>query len=188
MGVGQHAHIKHKVCITRHAALESKGLKHQGQLGCGRGDQRLDIALQLRGSNNAGVNHVRLLAQVPQQFALEFNRIYESPPIILGRMPRLGLRQRVFAPGLGVAAHQGFGGCVQKQGFDNRALFAQFLELLGHDRQRRGAADIHGNCHAVGVLLLLQHHKLQQQLGRQVVHAVVARVFQRMQGHRLARA
>ena len=33
--VGQHAHIEHIVRIDRYAALEGKGLKHQGQAAAG---------------------------------------------------------------------------------------------------------------------------------------------------------
>ena len=61
-------------------------------------------------------------------------------------------------------------------------------ELLRHQRQRGGAAHVHGDGHLAGAVLLLQRDEGQQQLGRQVVHAVVAGVFQRVQGHRLARA
>ena len=38
-----------------------------------------------------------------------------------------------------------------------------------------------------GLLLVFQCYKVLQQLGRQVVHAVIAYVFERVQGHGFAR-
>ena len=66
---------------------------------------------------------MRLLAQICQEFTLQFNRIDQCALLILGRMgcQALALRERVFAPGFGVAPHQGFGVGIQKHGFDHYA-------------------------------------------------------------------
>ena len=76
MRVGQHAHVEHVVRIGGHAALERKGLKHQRQLPAGGGNHGLHVALQLRGADDAAVDHMRLLPQVGQQFALQLNGVY----------------------------------------------------------------------------------------------------------------
>jgi hypothetical protein len=68
------------------------------------------------------------------------------------------------------------------------ALGAQVLDQRQQVRQRAGAAHVHRDRHAGRVALVLQADELAQQLRRQVVDAEEARVFQRMQRHRLARA
>ena len=101
---------------------------------------------------------------------------------------RIGLRQRMLAPRLGVAAHQGVGGRVEKQRLDDHAHGCERAQPLGNLGQGLRAAHVHGDGHALVVALLLQLDEGQQQLGRQVVDAVVACILDRMQGHGLARS
>ena len=84
MRVGKHAHIKHIVGIEGHAALECKRLEHQRQLGGRSRDQRLHVALQLRGTDHARVEHMRLLAHFAEQLAFQLNGIHQCPVLVGG--------------------------------------------------------------------------------------------------------
>ena len=185
IGVGQHAHVEHIVGIDRDAVLEAERLEHQRHLVGGRLDQGLDVALQLRATDVAGVDHMGVLAQVAQQLALLLNDLHQG----LAAVGQLGLGQWVAAPGFGETAHQGAGGGVQEQHVQVHARGLEALQLLQLARQigqARGTAGVDGDCHAVAMVYVLQAHKVGQQLGRQVVHAVVARVFQGVECDRLA--
>ena len=143
--------------------------------------------MQLRAADVAGVDDMCMLADVTQQFAFTLNDLHQ----ILAAIRAFGLRQRVAAAGFRKAAHQGAGGCIQKHHMQVQARGFEALQLLQLARQvgqAGGAARINRNGHAVAVVHVLQAHKVFQQLGRQVVHAVVAGVFQRMQGHGFAGA
>ena len=134
---------------------------------------------------------MRFGADVEQHFALQFNGLHQVTAQFFAIQACLAgprLCQRVFAPGLGIAAHQRGGRCIQKYRPHAVALGAQGLQLLGHQLQRSAAAGIGGNGHMGGLLLVFQRHKILQQFGRQVVYAEVANVFQRVQGYGFARA
>ena len=62
-GIGQHSHIEYQVCVQWQAVLEGKRFKHQGQLRRGSAHQGFHIGLQLRGTQQAGVDHVGAFAQ-----------------------------------------------------------------------------------------------------------------------------
>ena len=87
--VGQHAHVEHVVGVQRHAALEGEGLEHQRERALRRRDQRLDVALQLRRPDDAGVDHVGAVAQVGQQLAFELDGI-DQRALLLGAPRRAG--------------------------------------------------------------------------------------------------
>ena len=116
--------------------------------------------------------------------------VHQSAPLIRGTRTDATncLGQRMLAPRFRVPPHQRTRCRVQKQRFDGNAFLDQRLKLLGHDVQRCCAADIHGDGDMGRFLFLLQRHKLHQQLGRQIVHTVITRIFQRMQCHGFARA
>ena len=82
VGVGQHAHIKNIIGIARNASFERKRLEHQGQLSCRRGKKRFHISLQQRASQQAGVDHMGLLAQCAQQLAFELNCVHQRPTLV----------------------------------------------------------------------------------------------------------
>lgn len=182
--VGQHAHVEDVVRVHRDAALERERLEHQGQLPRQRGHEAFHVALQLRGADGAGVDDMRLFAQVREQFTLEFDgfqqRVRLAIPVVAG--------QRMAAAGFREAAHQRVRRGIQEQRMHGHAFRAQPAQLLRHQGQCRGAAHVHGNGHPVAVVLVLQRHEGREQLRGQIVHAVVARVFQRMQRHGLAGA
>ena len=93
--VGQHAHIENIVRIDRYAALEGKGLEHQGQAAAGHGHQGLDIALELGSADEAGVDHMGLVAQVGQQFTLQLDGLHQRALLVL----HVAVGQRVAAAG-----------------------------------------------------------------------------------------
>ena len=129
--VGEHAHIENEVGIGGDAALESKGLEHQGELGGGCAHQCFDVGLQLRRSQQAGVDHMGTLAQLGQQFAFVMDG-FDQGFVAL----QLGFaRERVLASGFGIASQQRVRGGVQKDGLDRHAHLAQHLELFGHQVQ-----------------------------------------------------
>ena len=68
-----------------------------------------------------------LFAQDGQQLAFEFNRIDQSAARVLLAMACIQLGQGVLAPGLGIAAYQGVGIGIQKQGLDVNAPAAHLL-------------------------------------------------------------
>ena len=109
MRVGQHAHIKHVVGVHRHAALEGEGLEHQRHLRIGCAGELFDVGLQPHRTDRAGIHNMRFGADAEQQFALQFDGLHQVAAQLFAIQVCLagpGLRQRVFAPGLGVAAHQ----------------------------------------------------------------------------------
>ena len=148
--------------------FETKGLEHQRHLVGGRFEQGFDIALQLCTADVAGVDDMGVLANVAQQLALG-----------------------VTAARFGKTAHQGSGGGIQKHHMQVQPRGFEALQLLQLARQigqAGGAARVNRNRHALAVVGVLQAHKVFQQLGRQVVHAVVTGVFQGVQSHGFARA
>ena len=177
MRVGQHAHVKHIVGVQRYTAFEGKGLKHQGQPARRGRHQGLEISLQLRGADDAGVDDLGLFTYFREQFAFVLDRFNQCPVRVGGH----GARQRVHAAGFRKSSHQRVGTGVQKNRFDRHALSLQGQQLLGYQRQRCGAAHIHRNGHAAGFVFKFECDKTFEQLWREVVHTVVASVFQGVQ-------
>ena len=64
----------------------------------------------------------------------------------------------------------------------------QAQQLLGQLWQTLGAASVHGNGHFFIAVVALEFDKRLQQLGWQIVHAVIASILQRMQCNGFARA
>ena len=181
VGVGQHPHVEDIVCIHRDAAFEGEGLKYQGQLPLRSRHQALDVALQLRRPYRAGVDDMRLLTQVRQQFSLQFDDLHQGPSSLL----KVVMGERVAAARLGESPYQGVDGGIQKDRLHGHALAAQAIQLLGDLVQRGRAAHVHGDGDSVPVVAMLQRNEGGQQLGWEVVYAVIPGVFQGMQGHGL---
>ena len=78
MWIGKHAHVEYIVRIQGNAAFESKRLEDQGQRIGRLRHQALDVALQLRCADRAGIDHLRSFAQIGQQLALKFNDLHQS--------------------------------------------------------------------------------------------------------------
>jgi hypothetical protein len=93
----------------------------------------------------------------------------------------------VTATRLGKAPHQRVGGGVQEQRAHRNTALREFGQLRGHLGQRGRTAHVHRDSHARRGRLFFECDEGQQQLGRQVVDAVVAGVFEGAQRHRLAR-
>ena len=148
----------------------------------------VDLGLQLRGPDHAGVDHMGLLAQVGQQLALELDGVDQGALALVGGFGiDLLAGQRVPAARFRETPHQRLGGGVEEQGLQLRAAITQGLQVRRHQGQRLRAAHVHRDGHAPRAEALLQVDEGQQQLRRQVVDAVVAGVFERAQRHRLAR-
>ena len=182
--VGQHAHVEDVVGIHGNAAFERKGLEHQGQLPLRRGHQTFDITLQLGGADGAGVDHVRLFAQLGQQLPLQLNDLDQRPAPLL----KIVVRQGMAAARFGETPHKGVNRGVQKKGLHGHALAAQTAQFLRHLVQRGGAADIHRNGYAVAMVFVFQRYEGWQQFGWQVVYAVVASIFQCVQSDGFSRS
>jgi hypothetical protein len=154
--------------------------------GAGRAQQILDLAAQLGGTDQAGVEHQGLVAQFGQQLAPVLDGVGQRAVLVVGLLER----ERVHAPRFRKTAHQGVGGGVEKHRGQVdllTGLVLQLCEPAGQAGQRRGTAHIHGDGHLAGAVALLQRDERLQQFRRQVVHAVKAQVFQRGERHRLAR-
>ncbi len=91
-------------------------------------------------------------------------------------------------PRLGKAPHQRAGGGVEEDRLHADAFAAQLREQRQQMRQRAGAAHVDGDRDAAIGALALEAQEFAQQLGRQVVDAEEAGVFQRMEGDRLSGA
>ena len=98
MRIGQHANVKHIVGIAGDPALEGEGLEHQRQLGAFHDHHGAHVALQLRGADQAGVDHMRVFAQVGQQLTLHLDGLAQLQLAVGFGFVRVGLRQRVFTP------------------------------------------------------------------------------------------
>ena len=94
--------------------------------------------------------------------------------------------QGVAAPGFRIAVNQRLGHGVKEQGSDADAALAKVGQLFGYKGQGRGTAHIHCDRHFATAWMLFKLDERQEKLRRQVVDAIVARVFQCMQGHGLA--
>ena len=115
--VGQHAHVKHVIGIQGQAVFEAEGLKNQRQL-VGRGFNKcLDVVLQLRPPDVAGVDHVGAFAQAAEQFTLVLNHLGQGPAI-----GPVGGGQRVAAARFREPPHQGGRVGIQKQRVQLHAL------------------------------------------------------------------
>ena len=97
MRVGQHAHVEHVVGVQRHAALEGEGFEDQRERALRCGDQRLDIALQLGRTDDAGVDHVGAVAQVGEQFTFEVDGM-DQQALLLGAFGAPVLARQGMAP------------------------------------------------------------------------------------------
>ena len=183
MRIGQHAHVEHIVGIHRHAAFEGERLKHQNHAARRHRHQALHVALQLRGPNRAGVDHMRLLAQLSQQFTLQLDGLEQGVLTVT----QFVLGQRMAAACFGEATHQSLGRRVEKQALHAHVLLAQCLELLWHQRQRGRTAHVDRNRQPIAVIHVLQRDKRGQQFRRQIVDTVKTCVFQGPQCHGFSR-
>ena len=96
------------------------------------------------------------------------------------------LRQRVWPARLGEAAHQRVRARVEEHRADHDPFAPQLLDQRQQVGQRTGAAHVHRDGDAALRAAVLESQEVAQQLGRQVVDAEEARVFQRVQRDRLA--
>ncbi|MNL13711.1 hypothetical protein D3C87_1346280 [compost metagenome] len=197
VGVGQRADVEDHVRVTRHAMLEAERFKQQGELLAVAPDQFLDPAAQRVGTDVAGVDAVRRFGQRAQQFALHLDGFDQRGVVrcrigigaagqggCLGHAPG----ERVTAACLGVSLHQRVGVGGQEQHLHLVAGGGELAHGVRQPRQRLATANVGGHAE-VGVALLGQvAGQLGQELCREVVDAVVACIFQDIEGDRLAGA
>ena len=88
------------------------------------------------------------------------------------------------APRLGKAPHQRGRRRIEKDRLHADAFALQLREQRQQVRQRARAAHVDGDGDAAVAALRLQAQELAQQLGRKVVDAEEAGVFERVQGDR----
>ena len=113
----------------------------------------------------AGVNDVGFVAQVHQQLAFQFNGLDQVALNIGVDAEGIVARQRVAAPGFGIALNQGVGAGIQKKHAHIDIFLAHQIQLLRQQWQRGGTAHIHGNGDALFLALLLKLYKRAQQFG-----------------------
>ena len=167
--VGQAAHVEHHVRIEWNPMLEAEGLEQQRKSAFAEVEQFLDPQAQRAGAQVAGIDVMAEVGQVGQQFALVLDRFGKGA---------LAVRQRMAAAGFRVALHQRVGLGVEETQMHLDAAFAQFGQKAGKLGQRRAAAHVYAYGDALVTFFRKQPGQAHQQLGRQVVHAVVTAVLQ----------
>ena len=75
--VGEHSNIEDVVGMNRNAFFKGKRFKDQSELCLRCEDQTLDEALELTVAQETGVDDVRSLSQITQQFTLKVNGLLE---------------------------------------------------------------------------------------------------------------
>src|SRR5258706_5499134 len=176
--VGQHAAVEHPVRIQRNAVSIGEGLEEQGERRAVEAEEIADPVLQ----------HARLqLARVDA--AAERRDALEEAPLTLDRLGEgLALaREGVSPAGLGKAPEERRLARLEVEHAAVDAARAQLLDVLRQRRQRCAA-----RIDADGGLVMSgfgeEIHRFHQEIGRQVVDAVVAAVFQDFQRDALAGA
>ncbi|MNT24810.1 hypothetical protein D3C72_1603060 [compost metagenome] len=170
--------------------LEAERLEQQRQPLAVVADQLLDPAAQRIGAHIAGVDAVRGLGQRAQQRTLHLDRFHQRGVVEGGFTARarhaVGTdRERVAAARLGVALHQCVGAGGQEHHLD-LVLSGQRAHGVGQLVERLAAADVSGDAQVRIALAVEIAGQFRDELSRQVVHAVVACVFEHVQCDGLA--
>ncbi|MNT02571.1 hypothetical protein D3C72_1370750 [compost metagenome] len=171
--------------------LEAERLEQQRQPFATVADQFLDPAAQRIGAHIAGVDPVRGLGQRAQQLALHFDRFHQRGVVEGGlaagaHYATVGAdRQRMAPARLGVALHQRVRAGREEQHLD-LVLAGERTHGIGQLVERLAAADVGGNAQVRIALAGEVAGQFRDELRRQVVHAVVPRIFEDVQRDGLA--
>ena len=125
--------------------------------------------MQRAGAQVAGVDAVRQIMDLFQHFPLRLDAFGQS---------QAAVTQRMAAASLGKTLYQHLAPGFQKQQAHIHLLPSQIGQLLRQQVQGLAAASIDADRHArmTGLLQIKCH--LLQQVGREIVHAIIAAVFQ----------
>ena len=182
-GIGQAAHIKHKVGLLRQTVLETE--RHHSQRHRAFPfvqKQSADPLTVLRCREQRGIDHILcLVPQRLQQLAL--------PGDCLGDGDLFADGDGVLTAGLFIAALDHGIICIQKQNIIVDLFLVQILKSLLELLNAAHTAHIHDDCHTAKLVFALQGevHDTRQQRHRDVVNAEKADVLQCVDSHRLAR-
>ncbi|MPN22009.1 hypothetical protein SDC9_169392 [bioreactor metagenome] len=180
MRIGQATDVEDEVGVERQAVLEAEGLEHQRQALAGLAFYELAHPFpQGAGLQAAGVDAVAETGDRRQQFALQADR-FGQRAFVVG--------QRMAASRFGIALEQRFLVGVQEQEGDLHTILAQSLEFAGQQFNAAAGAGIDGNRHLADLFFLQHADQHGQNDNRQVVDAVIARVFKQVEGDGLAGA
>ena len=182
-GIGQAAHIKHKVGLLRQTILEAE--RHHGQRHRAFPfvqKQSADALTVLRCREQRGINDILcLVPQRLQQLAL--------PGDCLGDGDLFAYGDGVLAAGLLIAALDDRVVGVEEEDLILELTGVQVGERLFQLLAAAHAAHVHDDGDAVQLVFALQGevHDTRQQRGGNVINAEKTDVLQRIDSHRLAR-
>ena len=180
MRVGQAADVEDEVGVERNAVLEAERLEHQGQaMPRFRFDELTYPLAQRVGLEAAGIDAMTKGRDRFEQLALAADRFGQR--LILAA-------QGVAAPRFGVTLEQGLiVGMKEEEGLAH-AVFLELAQLLRQEVDALAGTGVDRDCYLVDPLFGEHPHQYGEHDHRQVVYAVVACIFEQVQGDGLARA
>ena len=173
MRIGQAAHVEHQVGIERDAVLEAEGLEQQDQpAALVLPDKILDAGAQRIGPQVAGVDVVAERGQHFQRLAFARDGFFQRH-VVAG--------QRMAPAGFGKALDQHIVARIEEDEAQRDALRLQLAQLRRQRRDARPAAHVHRHGDQFVLLRPQVADQVRQQRRRQVVHAVIAGIFQHIE-------
>ena len=181
VGVRQEAHVEEEVGVDRCAVFEAEGLQGDDERGRGVAEDGAQAVFKLVNAVMAGVeDDVGKVHQRVQKVSLVFDGFRQGARVF-------GMDvQRVRAACFAVAAHEdvGVGGEEKDLDIRQRAQVADFFRQGG---EVGSVTRVHGDGDGLRLFAGEVAHEAVKQCARQVIDAVVAEVFEGVEGDGFAR-
>jgi hypothetical protein len=173
--VRQRAYVENIIGVERHAAFKAEGLEHQHEPRIFLLDEAFDPRTQHVRAQIAGVDLMAEFGEARHEFAFAFDCFGERRQQADIGVVRGGAGQRMAAARFGEALNQRLRACAQEQ-YAHVVGARQVADHRGHFIERSAREAFLA---AVGEKV----GQLRQKTRRQIVDAVIACVFKRVQGN-----